>query len=198
MVEAGLNGIDTADVYSRWAPSKQGGESETLIGKWLKRTDKRDRIVLATKVGMEMGTASIRPISAAPWETRYDGCKPIISTCTPRRPEYPAGRYAGSLCRPDQRGEEYRSTRDAAKSVRGTKIVEQYLDARSERILNALDEVASATHSTPAQVALAWQIAQPGITAPIASALPQRQVLIAATHLQLSAEQRQLLSEASA
>ncbi len=171
MVEAGLYCIDTADVYSRWAPPKQGGESETLIGKWLKRTGKRDRIVLATKVGMEMGAASIRPISAAPWKTRYGGCKPIISTCTPRRPEYPAGRYAGSLCRPDQRREEYRSTRDAAKNVRSAKIVEQYLEARGERILNALDEVASAPHSTPTQVALAWQIAQPGITFPIASAI---------------------------
>ena len=55
MVDAGLNFIDTADVYSRWAPGNQGGESETLIGKWIKRSGRRSRVLLATKVGMEMG-----------------------------------------------------------------------------------------------------------------------------------------------
>ena len=54
-VEAGFNLIDTADVYSRWAPGNQGGESETIIGRWLRQSGKRDRVVLATKVGMEMG-----------------------------------------------------------------------------------------------------------------------------------------------
>src|SRR6476619_5433504 len=54
-VAAGFNLIDTADMYSRWAPGNRGGESETVIGKWLKRTGNRDRVVLATKVGMEMG-----------------------------------------------------------------------------------------------------------------------------------------------
>src|SRR5258706_3084107 len=51
-VDAGLDFIDTADVYSAWVPGHQGGESETIIGKWLKRSGRRDRIVLATKVGM--------------------------------------------------------------------------------------------------------------------------------------------------
>ncbi|MBN8906287.1 MAG: aldo/keto reductase, partial [Rhodospirillales bacterium] len=54
-VDAGFNFIDTADVYSRWHPGNQGGESETIIGKWLKSSGKRDRIVLATKLGIEMG-----------------------------------------------------------------------------------------------------------------------------------------------
>ena len=54
-VDAGFNLIDTADVYSRWAPGNQGGESETIIGRWLERTGKRDRVIVATKVGMEMG-----------------------------------------------------------------------------------------------------------------------------------------------
>jgi len=53
-VAAGLNLIDTADVYSRWAPGNQGGESETIIGKWLKRGGPRDKVLIATKVGMEM------------------------------------------------------------------------------------------------------------------------------------------------
>ena len=54
-VDAGLNLIDTADVYSRWAPGHKGGESETVLGKWLKKSKKRNRVVIATKVGMEMG-----------------------------------------------------------------------------------------------------------------------------------------------
>jgi aryl-alcohol dehydrogenase-like predicted oxidoreductase len=54
-VDAGFNLVDTADVYSRWAPGNQGGESETIIGKWLKQSGKRSKILIATKVGMEMG-----------------------------------------------------------------------------------------------------------------------------------------------
>lgn len=54
-VARGFNLIDTADVYSRWAPGNSGGESETIIGKWLKTSGARDKVVIATKVGMEMG-----------------------------------------------------------------------------------------------------------------------------------------------
>lgn len=54
-VDRGFNGIDTADIYSRWAPGHKGGESETILGAWLARSGKRDRVVLATKVGMDMG-----------------------------------------------------------------------------------------------------------------------------------------------
>jgi aryl-alcohol dehydrogenase-like predicted oxidoreductase len=54
-VDAGFNFIDTADVYSRWAPGHTGGESETVIGKWLKASGKRDKVVIATKVGFDMG-----------------------------------------------------------------------------------------------------------------------------------------------
>jgi aryl-alcohol dehydrogenase-like predicted oxidoreductase len=54
-VDAGFNLVDTADVYSRWAPGNQGGESETILGNWFKASGKRDKVVLATKVGMEMG-----------------------------------------------------------------------------------------------------------------------------------------------
>src|SRR5215218_6686207 len=57
-VDAGGNMIDTADVYSAWVPGHQGGESETVIGRWLKRDPaKRDRIVIATKVGFFEGLA---------------------------------------------------------------------------------------------------------------------------------------------
>src|SRR5438552_1827497 len=54
-VESGFNLIDTADVYSKWAPGNKGGESETIIGKWLKRSGKREKVIIATKVGSEMG-----------------------------------------------------------------------------------------------------------------------------------------------
>src|SRR5690348_11573025 len=54
-VDAGFNGIDTANTYSRWVPGHSGGESETIIGKWLKHSGKRDKVVLATKVGEDMG-----------------------------------------------------------------------------------------------------------------------------------------------
>src|SRR5437764_926120 len=54
-VAAGFNLIDTADVYSRWVPGHAGGESETILGAWLKKTGNRGRVVVATKVCMEMG-----------------------------------------------------------------------------------------------------------------------------------------------
>jgi aryl-alcohol dehydrogenase-like predicted oxidoreductase len=53
-VDAGLNFIDTADSYSTWAPGHQGGESETIIGNWIKQSGKREKIVIATKVGAEI------------------------------------------------------------------------------------------------------------------------------------------------
>jgi aryl-alcohol dehydrogenase-like predicted oxidoreductase len=64
MVSAGLNFIDTADVYSKWVPGHHGGESETIIGNWLKRGVKRTDVVIATKVGMEMA-ADRQGLSAA-------------------------------------------------------------------------------------------------------------------------------------
>src|SRR5579872_4981363 len=54
-VGAGFDLIDTADVYSRWAPGNQGGESETIIGKWMKQRGNREKVIVATKVGSDMG-----------------------------------------------------------------------------------------------------------------------------------------------
>src|SRR5437763_150769 len=53
-VDHGFNFIDTADVYTAWVPGHSGGESETVIGKWLAKSGKRDKVILATKVGMEV------------------------------------------------------------------------------------------------------------------------------------------------
>ncbi|MBA4002508.1 MAG: alcohol dehydrogenase, partial [Delftia sp.] len=58
-LDAGMNFIDTADVYSRWAPGHAGGESESVIGKWLRRSGRRADIVLATKVGKDMGEGRV-------------------------------------------------------------------------------------------------------------------------------------------
>jgi len=53
-ISAGFNFIDTADVYSKWIPGHKGGESETIIGNWFKRSGNRKKVILATKVGMEI------------------------------------------------------------------------------------------------------------------------------------------------
>ncbi|QII84535.1 aldo/keto reductase [Bordetella hinzii] len=278
MVDAGLNFIDTADVYSRWASGNQGGESETLIGKWLKKTGKRGKIVLATKVGMEMApdrkglapayirqavedslkrlqtdhidlyqahrddpdtpladtleafadliqAGKVRAIGASNYSAarlsealitserlglpRFESVQPEYNLYT--REPFESGLQA--LVQAQDVGVinyyalasgflsgKYRQAADAAKSVRGANIVEKYLDERGQRILAALDEVAEASGATPAEVALAWQIAQPGITAPIASATTQEQLseLIGAARLQLSREELDRLSQASA
>ena len=277
MVDAGLNFIDTADVYSRWAPGNQGGESETLIGKWIKRSGRRSRVLLATKVGMEMGPgrkglapAYIRQsleASLSRLQTDYvdlyqshqdDPDTPLTDTLgayarlmeagkvraigasnytsvrlsealiaserhnLPRyesvQPEYNLYKREGfesglqSLVRAQDMGVinyyalasgflsgKYRSATDAGKSVRGRKIVDTYLNERGLRILKALDEVAEDANCTPAQAALAWQIAQPGITSPIVSAtsLEQLDELVKAASLTLSRDQLAKLSRAS-
>ncbi|MDX3985367.1 aldo/keto reductase [Achromobacter sp. LC458] len=277
MVDAGLNFIDTADVYSRWVPGNQGGESETLIGKWLKRSGKRDRVMIATKVGMEMGPdarglapAYIRrslDASLARLQTDYvdlyqshkdDPDTPLTDTLAeyakhiesgkvraigasnytavrlsealiaaerhdlPRyesiQPEYNLYNRAGfetglqGLVKTQQMGTinyyalasgflsgKYRSAADAGKSARGQKIVETYLNERGLRILKALDEVSEDAGCTPAQAALAWQIAQPGITSPIVSAtsLAQLDELVKAASLTLTHDQLAKLSQAS-
>ncbi|MFJ1302213.1 aldo/keto reductase [Pseudomonadota bacterium AL_CKDN230030165-1A_HGKHYDSX7] len=278
MVDAGLNFIDTADVYSRWVDGHTGGESETLIGQWLKKTGKRDRVLIATKVGMDMGQGKIglKPAyirqavedSLARLQTDHidlyqahkdDPDTPLADTLEafadliaagkvraigasnysaarlnealitserlglPRyesiQPEYnlytrePFENGLQELVLSQELGTinyfalasgflsgKYRSAADANQSVRGQKIVEKYLDARGLRILKALDEVAENSGARPAQVALAWQLAQPGITAPIASAtsIAQLDELVGAAHLKLSRDDLVRLSAASA
>ncbi len=94
---------------------------------------------------------------------------------------------------------KYRSEQDLSKSARGS-MVKKYLNERGFRILKALDQVAERHHSTPARVALAWLIARPGITAPIASAtgLEQLNDLIEAVKLELAPSSIELLNQASA
>jgi aryl-alcohol dehydrogenase-like predicted oxidoreductase len=277
-LDAGFNFVDTADVYSRWAPGHAGGESETVIGRWLKQSGKRDQVVIATKVGMDMGEGRIglkparireaveaslrrlqvdcidlyqahkddettpledtlgafsqlvdegkvRVIGASNYSAprlaqalevstrlglpRYESLQPLYNLYD--RSEFESGLQA--LCRREQVGVinyyalaagfltgKYRSGEDAAKSPRGGNVVKKYLDARGLRILSALDEAARATGSTPGQVAIAWLLAQPGVTSPIASAtsLAQLQDLVKAASLRLPPETLRRLDEASA
>ena len=276
-VAAGFNFIDTADLYSRWKPGNQGGESETIIGKWLRQRGNRDRVIIATKVGMDMGDGK-KGLSAAyirraaedslarlqtdyidlyqshtddtetPLEetlgafaqlvaqgkvraigaSNYSGKRlaeaidvsrkhgyPRYESLQPNYNLYDRAEYETDMepvCLEHSVGVisyyslasgfltgKYRSEADLAKSPRG-KGVQAYLNERGFRILQALDEVAAAHHSTPAQVALAWLIARPSITAPIASAtsLEQLDDLIAAAHLELDQAPIEKLDQASA
>ena len=101
----GFDFIDTADVYSRWAPGNQGGESETIIGDWMKARGNRDKVVLATKVGMDMGDGKRGPVAGLHPPGRRG-----FAAAAPDRPHRPlpgaqgrsgdaAGRDAGGLRR---------------------------------------------------------------------------------------------------
>jgi aryl-alcohol dehydrogenase-like predicted oxidoreductase len=275
VVAAGLNFLDTADVYSRWALGNQGGESETVIGNWLKARGTRDKVIIATKVGMEMGpdkkglskTYILRAVedSLRRLQTEYidlyqshvdDKETPLEETLSAYAElikqgkvraigasNYAAARLAEALRLGEQQGlpryeslqpnynlydraeyeaeleplclkehvgvipyfslakgfltGKYRSEADLSKSVRG-QGVKRYLDDRGFRILAALDHIAGQHNSTPARVSLAWLMARPSITAPIASAtnLEQLNDLIEATTLELDPASIDLLNQA--
>ena len=276
-LDAGMNFIDTADVYSRWAPGHSGGESETIIGKWLQRSGKRDKVVLATKVGKDMGdgkvglapayirsaveaslkrlqtevidlyqshdddpnvpladtlgayadlikAGKVRAIGASNFTAarlgealavseqhglpRYECLQPLYNLM--ERPAFEAELEA--VCVQHGVGVitffalasgflsgKYRSEADLGKSTRG-QGVKKYLTPRGLRVLDALDAIAKRLNATPAQVAIAWQIARPSVTAPIASAtsLTQLADLVAAARLVLDADAVRALNEASA
>ena len=273
-VDAGFNLVDTADGYSAWVPGNQGGESETIIGKWLKRSGKRDKVLIATKVaklarrpGLSAANIALavedslkrlqvdaidlyqshQDDPATPIEETLGAYSKLIEQGKVRaigasnfgaarlaeslaiaekynlpryeslQPEYNLVSRAGyetelePLIRKENIGVisyyglaagfltgKYRSEADLAKSARG-QGVRKYLDARGLRILAALDEVASRRGATAAQVAIAWLIARPGITAPIVSAtsVAQLEEVLASVRLQLSEEDIAALNAAS-
>jgi aryl-alcohol dehydrogenase-like predicted oxidoreductase len=279
-VDVGFNLIDTADVYSRWVPGHTGGESEAIIGRWLKSGGKRSRVLIATKVGKPMGAegegrsglsakwiaqavedslrrlqtdcidlyqshdddratsfeetfaafdkliraGKVRAIGASNFSAarlaqaldaserlglpRYETLQPLYNLIDrePYEAELePLIRARGlgvinffGLARGFLSG-KYRSEADLNKSPRGAGI-KDYLNPRGFRILAALDEAAAAHKATPAQVALAWQMARPGIVAPIASATSVRQFeeLAGAAALALGADALAALDVASA
>ncbi|MGI4814644.1 MAG: aldo/keto reductase [Janthinobacterium lividum] len=274
-VDAGLNFIDTADMYSEWKPGNQGGESETIIGEWLRRSGRRNQVVIATKVGhmktfnglsaaniaravenslRRLGTDRIdvyfahRDDSDVPLEETLTAFARLVelgkvtvigaSNYTAPRlqealqvskrlglPRYEVLQPHYNLAeRADYEGSsepvalaeglgvvpyyslasgfltgKYRSDADLEKSVRGGSA-KRYLTPGGLRILKALDEVSEAHGSTPAVVALAWLIARPSITAPIASAtsLAQLSEIAQATALKLLPDEIGKLDRASA
>lgn len=271
-VDAGGTMIDTADVYSAWAPGHSGGESESVIGRWLKRSGKREQVVIATKAGFMSGLApetvgaacdaSLQRLGVECIDLYYqhtdDESVPLadslgafdalkragkiratgLSNFTAPRVEEalavsarhgltpPAAlqnwynlvereKFEGPLRDVAQReglavfpyyglangflAGKYRSRDDLAKSPRGLRNAE-YLEGRGMRVLAALDEVAAETGAALATVALAWTMAQPGITAPIASATNMDQLaeLVASLTLELNAGQIERLNAASA
>ena len=275
-VAAGGNFIDTADTYSKWAPGNRGGESETIIGKWLRQRGLRNHLVLATKVGMEMpglGKGLSRPWILRSIENSLkrlqtdridlyqshadDPATPLADTLetyallikqgkvrcigasnfsaarfaealktsaqlrlpayVSLQPEYNLCQRSGyesdlePLCRRENIGVigyyslasgflsgKYRSEAELPHGARSAGA-KRFLDARGLRILATLDQVAARHRANPTRVALAWLIARPGITAPIASAtgLAQLHDLVEATRLVLERGDIELLDAAS-
>jgi len=275
-VDAGFNFVDTADVYSRWVPGHEGGESETILGKWLARSGRRNSVLLATKVGMQMGLGksglsagyiaqaaedSLRRLQTdyidlyqahsddpnTPLDETLGAFDKLVKAGKVRfvgASNYGAARLAEAIEVSRENGlaeyislqphynlverrafetdllpvvekyglgaipyfalaagfltGKYRPGIDASQSARAG-MVEKYRNERGYAVVEALVEVADAHRSTPAQVALAWLLAQPGVSAPICSATSDRQLdgLIAAADLKLSAAGLQRLTEAS-
>ena len=275
-MDAGFNFIDTADVYSAWKEGNVGGESESVIGAWMKSRGNRERVIVATKVGMELGpdrkglsrayilravedslrrlqtdyidlyqshkdddetalaetlgvydelvqSGKVRVIGASNYSgerlakslevsksngfVRYESLQPHYNMYeragyeSDLEPVVVANNIGVipyfSLASGFLTG-KYRSEADFGKSVRGARMA-NYLNDRGYRILAALDQVAAEYGVNPAQVALGWLMARPGITAPIASAtnIDQLHDLVSATRLNLGVDAIAILNLAS-
>lgn len=276
--ESGINAIDTADAYSTWVEGNKGGESETIIGNWLKHNPaKRDKLFIFTKVGSDMGLSGHKGLSArwieqavedslrrlnidvidlyqSHWfdpETPLDetleaysrllkagkiraiGCSnisateleqamntakennlPSYQTLQPEYNLYDRSGFEGKLSRLAQKyglgvityfslasgflSGKYRSKADLEGHKRGSRV-EKYLNPRGLRILNALDMMSEKYKASQAEVALAWIIAKPAVTAPIASAtqIDQLHSLVKAMTLGLTDADVKMLDQAS-
>ncbi|MBR0553383.1 aldo/keto reductase [Stakelama marina] len=274
-VERGGTMIDTADVYSAWVEGHSGGESESVIGEWLKQSGKRDEVLIATKVGMlpgdggkglaperiaaaceaslkRLGTdridlyfahrddedqpledvlgafaklidaGKVRALGASNYHAAR--LKEAIDTSTREglphyhvlQPEYnlvSRSKFEGELqdlCIQHNIGVvpyyglasgfltgKYRSKDDLGKSVRGSRMAD-LLEGKGKAVLDAMDQVAEQTGASHAQIALAWLAAQPGVTAPIASATSTEQLddIIGSWDVALNDEQLTALTAA--
>jgi aryl-alcohol dehydrogenase-like predicted oxidoreductase len=276
-VGAGFNFIDTADVYSTWVPGHKGGESETIIGRWVKARGNRHKVVIATKLGSEMGRgkkglskaymrnaveASLQRLqtdyidlyqshqddAATPQTETLEGYAGLTKAGKVRAvgaSNFSAPRLAEALDLSEKHGlpryetlqplynlydrkvyeaeleplcrardvsvinyyslasgfltGKYRNQADLEGRARGRTVGSKYLNKRGLGILAALDAVAAELSATPAQVALAWLMARPGVTSPIASAtsLAQLGEFTPAAKLKLGAAAIKRLDEAS-
>jgi len=276
-VEAGFDAIDTADAYSRWVPGHSGGESEVIIGKWLKARGRRDDVKILTKVGSDMGQghndlspdwietaveASLRrlqtdyidlyqthwPDPKTPQEETLRTLDKLVKAGKVRAigtSNHSGEQVSEALAVSDREGLAAYATiqphynlysRDTFEGelqdlavekglgvityfslesgfltgkyktvdqIAGTKregMLKDKFDERGVRILAVLDAVAQKNEATSAQVALAWLLAQPGVTAPIVSATSTEQLAdtLKAATLTLSDEDVAELTEASA
>jgi aryl-alcohol dehydrogenase-like predicted oxidoreductase len=273
---AGFNFIDTADVYARWVPGNTGGESETIIGHWLKSRGGRDKVIIATKFGIEMAPGkkglsraymmqavedSLRrlqtdyidlyqshrddpdtpieqtlagyqelikqgkirvigasnftaPRLAASLETSARLGLPRYETLQPLYNLVERGEFEGeleALCLKETVGVigyyslangfltgKYRSTADTVGQTRGARA-EKYMNDKGFATLAALDAVAKAHNAKPGQIALAWLIARPSVTAPIVSAtnLDQLAEMVKAPDIKLTPAEIEQIDVAS-
>ena len=249
--ERGFNAIDTADVYSAWAPGLQGGESEQVLGKWLARRGRRDDVVIMSKVGMlearqglsasnieaavndsltRLGTDYLDVYFAhlddqdVPLEETLTAFSKLVDAGKVRAigaSNYSAQRLSEALAISNDKGlaryeltqpqynlydredfeqglaalvqennlgavtyfslasgfltGKYAQVEDLKGSARAA-FLEKYFDKRGLKLLQVLREVADQLNATPAQVALAWLLTRPGVTAPIASATSLNQL----------------------
>jgi len=279
-IEGGGTFIDSADVYSRWVPGHTGGESEAVLGRWMKARGNRHDVILATKLGSPMGDspnqgglsrhwiaeaveASLRRLQTdyidlyqthrddptTPQEetaralddlvragkVRYLGCSNFkayrlaLALGVSERGGYarydcvqpPYSLVNRGVYEPELQGlcveqgigvipysslgsgfltGKYRQGQTLPETPRAGGIQQRYMNAQGDAVLDAMDMVAKQYDATPAQIALAWNLAQPGITAPIASATTavQTRELLAATDLTLDADALKTLTDASA
>jgi len=270
---AGGNFVDTADGYSAWAPGNSGGESETLIGRWLAARGNRDRFVVATKVGRHperkglraenihraaedslrrlqtdridlyyahgdddpeippdetlgafdelVRAGNVRYVAASNYgaprlaEALRVSAERGLAPYVALQPEYnlvardyeqelePFCREHGLPCLPyfslamGFLTGKYRPGGAPVESARAGGAA-QFLDARGEAVLAALDDVAAAHATTQASVALAWLLAKPTVAAPIASARTPEQLadLLPSVELELDPAEIDLLDRA--
>ncbi len=277
MLDTGVNFVDTADSYSTWVAGHHGGESEAVIGKWLKARGRRERVVVATKVGSDLGggkkglakayilreveeslrrlqtdyidlyqthrpdlgTAEEETLSAyeqlvkhgkvrAIGTSNYTAAQlqhsldisrehhwPRYESLQPNYNLYDRADYERELeplCVREKIGVipyfslaagfltgKYRSEADLAQRARG-QFVKKYLNERGFGILAALDEVGKEKAATPAQIALAWLMARPSITAPSVSAtsVEQWKEIVKAVEIKLDEAAIKRLNAASA
>ena len=276
-VAGGGNFIDTADVYSAWAPGHSGGESEVILGKWLAQRKNRDQVVIATKVGAQMGSGeqglsrkhimqgvedSLRRLQTdhidlyqahvddqnVPLEETLEAFNQLVKAGKVRyigASNYSAERLTEALkisseqgyaryeciqppyhllnratfeqaleplCVEQQIGVitysslasgfltgKYRTNQQLPSSPRAQGIQQKYMNEQGFTVLEQVEKIAKAHNATMTQVALAWILARPGITAPIASAtsVEQTRELLQAPALNLSQDEIQALDKAS-